>query len=194
MNEYNYMLQMNQAVPGIFNQIDGVASHSYPNPGFAQAPDTSSMMGIGSFIFERNLLRSISTKQLPIFITETGWSNDVVPEDTRVQYYDQAFKTIWNDPQIVAVTPFLLNAGAGPFEQFTFITTNGSKTKQYQYFYNLPKVKGTPFMPPTVLVKKRKAVLAASSVTKDFSSYQFPQRSISLRAVMVGVFGYLINR
>ena len=32
------MQQMNDAVPGIFSEIDGLASHSYPNPGFAAAP------------------------------------------------------------------------------------------------------------------------------------------------------------
>jgi hypothetical protein len=193
MNEYSYMLQMNQAVPGIFNQIDGFSSHSYPNPGFAQQPDPTNIMGIGSFNFERNLIRSISNKTLPIFITETGWSADAVSEDTRVQYYDQAFKTIWNDPQVVAVTPFLLQAGAGPFEQFTFITASGYKTKQYQYIYTLPKVKGIPFMPPPIIAKRNKAVLAAA-VTKDFNDYQFPQRSISLSSLVEGVFSYLINR
>lgn len=194
MNEYSYMLQMNQAVPGIFNQLDGVSSHSYPNPGFSQAPDSNSMRGIGSFIHERNLIKSISTKPLPVFITETGWSSDAVSEDTRVQYYTQAFKTIWNDPQVVAVTPFLLHAGAGPFEQFTFITASGYKTKQYQYIYTLLKVKGKPLQPPRVLADSTQRPIESAAIIKDFSDYQFKQRSISLRSVMVGIFSYLINR
>lgn len=73
INEYDYITQMNQAVPGIFNQIDGIASHSYPNPGFAQPPDPTSLTGVGSFIHERQLIESMSNKQLPVFITETGW-------------------------------------------------------------------------------------------------------------------------
>ena len=106
IDEYNYLREMNQAVPGIFNQIDGMSSHSYPNPGFSQAPDITSAMGVGSFMQERNLIRSMSNKTLPVFITETGWSSQTVTEDEIVSYYDQTFKTIWNDPGIVAVTRF----------------------------------------------------------------------------------------
>jgi len=71
INEYNYLRAMNQAVPGIFNQIDGMDSHSYPNPGFSQAPDATSAMGVGSFLQERSLIQSLSNKTLPVFITET---------------------------------------------------------------------------------------------------------------------------
>ena len=39
IDEYTFFQLMNQAVPGIFNQIDGIASHSYPNPGFSQSPE-----------------------------------------------------------------------------------------------------------------------------------------------------------
>ena len=143
INEYTYLRAMNQAVPGIFNQIDGFSSHSYPNPGFSQPPEPNSLTGIGSFIHERDLIQSMSNKKLPVFITETGWSSDAVPQSTQAQYYDQAFKTVWNDPDIVAITPFLLQAGAGPFQQFSFLNTDGSKTKQYQYIYTMPKTRGT---------------------------------------------------
>jgi len=193
INEYNYLTQMNQAVPGIFNQIDGIASHSYPNPGFSQPPDSTSLMGVGSFIHERSLIESMSNKQLPVFITETGWSSDSVSPDTEVQYYDQTFKTIWNDPDIVAITPFLLDAGAGPFEQFSFIDSNGNKTKQYQYIYNMPKVKGTPVIPPQVLGASTNAVSNSTVVTKNFTGYKLPHHLFSLTQVSENIFDYLIN-
>ncbi len=194
INEYTYLKAMNKAVPGIFNQVDGISSHSYPNPGFSQAPDPNSLMGVGSFIHERDLIKSMSNKTLPVFITETGWSSETVPEDKRVQYYDQTFKTIWNDPDIVAVTPFLLRAGAGPFEKFTFITASGYKTKQYQYFYNMPKVKGVPSFPTHQVLAADTHVKEASLATKDFRTYKPFRRSFSVSMVMENVFNYLVNR
>src|SRR5665811_270480 len=38
MDQFTYLRLMENAVPGIFNQIDGLSSHSYPNPGFNQPP------------------------------------------------------------------------------------------------------------------------------------------------------------
>lgn len=193
INEYNYLTQMNQAVPGIFNQIDGIASHSYSNPGFSQPPDATSPMGVGSFFHERSLIESMSNKVLPVFITETGWSSASVSPDTEVQYYNQTLQTIWDDPDIVAITPFLLNAGAGPFEQFSFIDSNGNPTKQYKYIYSLQKVKGKPVLPPLVLGASTKASPSAL-ITKDFRGFKFQQKPISLTKISEGVFDYLINR
>lgn len=195
INEYNYLKAMNDAVPGIFNQIDGISSHSYPNPGFSQAPGTDSLMGIGSFIHERALIESMSNKQLPVFITETGWSSQEVPENTIAQYYQQAFQTVWNDPDVVAVTPFLLHGGAGPFDQFSFITTSGYKTKQYQFIYSMAKVKGVPSFPTRVL----SAQFNASTENKkpevrNFGDFTFKHRSLSLSLVMENIFNYLVNR
>jgi len=193
-NEYTYIAAMNQAVPGIFNQVDGIASHSYPNPGFSQSPDASSLMGVGSFFHERNLIESMSTKTLPVFITETGWSSSSVPPDTEVQYYNQTLQTIWDDPDIVAVTPFLLNAGAGPFAQFSFIDANGNKTKQYKYISSLQKTKGKPVLAPVVLGTSTKLASTIPLTTKDFHGFKFRQKPISLTKVSEGIFDYLINR
>lgn len=195
INEYNYLKQMNDAVPGIFNQLDGISSHSYPNPGFSQPPDPNSATGVGSFIHERDLIKTLNNKDLPVFITETGWSSTSVSDTTEVRYYDQTFKTIWNDPGIVVVTPFLLQAGAGPFEQFTFIATNGSLTKQYSYVHDMLKIKGVPSFPTRVLgASIGPATQEAQIVTKDFSGYKPARRPFSLVNAMEGVFNYIINR
>lgn len=193
MNQYNYLKRMNEAVPGIFNQVDGISSHSYPNPAFARPPDTESTMGTGSFIHERALINTMTKKNLPVFITETGWSAEEVTEEMRVRYYEEAFKNVWSDNGVVTVIPFLLRAGAGPFEKFTFITADGYKTKQYEMIKNMKKVKGVPSLPTRVLAAETSSIDSDSSDLRDFSDYQKYQRSISLRETMQNIFNYLIG-
>lgn len=145
MNEYAFMQGMNDAVPGIFNQIDGLGSHSYPNPGFKQPPFILTSQSIYSFSYEKNLSYRLSGKDLPIFITETGWSANEVSYENIASYFSSAFNFVWSDENIVAVTPFLLQAGSGPFEQFTFIGRSG-KNKIYEAIERLPKIKGQPIL------------------------------------------------
>lgn len=152
MNQYTYLRRMHEAVPGIFNQIDGHSSHAYPNPGFAQTPETNTTKSIFSFIHERNLIRSFRNSDIPIFITETGWNAPHITEDMKAEYYKKALDTVWNDPGIVAITPFLLRAGDGPFKGFSFLHTDGSETKQYQLVKNFPKVKGQPVLNKNVVL------------------------------------------
>src|SRR3990170_4049767 len=104
MNEYDYMLAMNDAVPGIFDLVDGLGSHSYPNPGFRQMPYILTSQSIYSFNFERNLAYRLSGKNLPVFITETGWSKEELAENQIAEYFKYAFKHVWSDNYIVAVT------------------------------------------------------------------------------------------
>lgn len=154
MNQYNYMLQMNNAVPGIFNQIDGLSSHSYPNPGFSQPPFINSPTSINSFQYEKALAKSLSSKDLPVFITETGWSNEVIPDSVIANYYKSALATTWNDPSIIAITPFLYQGSGSVFEKFSFIKPDSSFSKQYQALKNIPKIKGAPKLPDKVLSAK----------------------------------------
>lgn len=193
MNQYDYLRQMHAAVPGIFNQLDGISSHSYPNPGFEQAPNATSAMGVGSFIQERNLIKTMSNKNLPVFITETGWTAEKVPEDKRVAYYDQTLKTIWNDPNIVAITPFILQASSGPFEKFSFLTSSGARTKQYTYIHELAKVKGVPSFPTRVLGAKT-GPQGGTGEVKDFRNFKFQKRPFSLAGAMEDVLTYIIHR
>jgi hypothetical protein len=186
MNQYDYMTQMNSALPGIFNQIDGLSSHSYPNPAFAQPPDATSLMGIGSFQHERALTKSLSGKELPMFITETGWSTDVVSDDKIVQYYQQTFDTIWNDPNIVAVTPFLLDARGGPFQKFSFLTATGEATKQYDLIKNLPKTAGDPELTVKVLAAETSTVKAPKITGPEVETH-----SLTLFSVVYNFFTWM---
>lgn len=151
MNEYNYFEQMNASVPGIFNQIDGIASHAYPNPAFSQPPSVLTSMSIDSFSYERGLIAQMSNKTLPTFITETGWSRDNLSDSTIASYYQQAFQTVWNDPGIVAITPFLLRAGGGPFTQFSFLDVNGNPSLSYKAYQNISKPAGQPALASLIL-------------------------------------------
>ena len=146
INEYSFMRQMDAAVPGIFGKIDGLASHSYPNPGFSQPPLTYGYEGTSSFKYEQDLVQNLEGKVLPVFITETGWTDTQVPESVQFTYYKDAFASVWNDKNIIAVTPFLLRAGTGPFAQFSFIMDGSQKQDKYNALQTLQKTKGEPML------------------------------------------------
>lgn len=144
VNQYTFMYQMEGAVPGIFAKIDGIGSHSYPNPGFS-SPPTSAKNGIYSFFYQKNIADSLSGKNVPIFITETGWTSNKISQDEQSNYYDIAFRNYWNDLNVVAVTPFIFTANQGSFVQFSFIK-NGQKTKIYNTYKSILKVRGQPIL------------------------------------------------
>ncbi|MDO8639553.1 MAG: glycosyl hydrolase [bacterium] len=173
MNEYDYMRQMNAEIPGIFNQIDGFSSHSYPNPAFSQPPSTQTQMSITSFRYEKNLVSELGGKEdLPVFITETGWSSKTLSEDLISSYLKEAFMSVWNDENIVAITPFILKATAGPFVEFSFIRNDQTRSKVFDSIENMPKTKGQPSITADVLgeniqQKMPPSVIRNFSDTKD---------------------------
>ncbi len=166
INEYSYLRGMNNAIPGIFNQIDGFGSHSYPNPGFSMPPWVSNNESIASFKYERSLIDQFVSKQIPVFITETGWSDKGISQETISSYYQHAFANTWSDSSIAAITPFLLKAGGGPFAQFSLENTDGTLGKIFKTLQSLPKIKGMPVIIPQVL--------AASTVNNDAITQHFP--------------------
>ena len=146
INQYIFMAQMEEEVPGIFSQIDGLGSHSYPNPAFSSAPWEITDKSISSFKFERNLADELSGKNLPVFITETGWSHKKLSENQIAQYFSYAFESIWSDNNIVAVTPFLLRAGVEPFLQFSLLNENGDYNEVSRTLQKISKIKGKPII------------------------------------------------
>lgn len=134
----NYLTQMEEEVPGIFNKLDGWVSHSYPNPNFSGLPTDSGKGTIRSWAWELKKLAEFKvTKNLPVFITETGWKhaeglnyNSTFPTAEVVgQNLQQAFAGAWNNFRIVAVTPFLLNYQEEPFDHFSFKKPAGETQK-----------------------------------------------------------------
>lgn len=177
-DQYEFMRQMNEEVPGIFNRLDGWSSHSYPNPGFIGRPYDTGRKSIRGFLWELEVLKEFGvTKNLPVFITETGWKhaegkvyNKNLPTAEKVaEYYEEAFKSAWADKRIIAVTPFLLNYQDEPFSHFSFKKYTGenldtkllgidSDTKEfYHQFYkiqSLPKTNGRPIQEDKMEVVK----------------------------------------
>ncbi len=164
MNEYDYMIAMNSATPGIFKLLDGLGSHSYPNPGFRQMPYILTSQSIDSFNFEQNLAYRLNEKRLPVFITETGWSKKALSEDQISSYFKYAFKYVWSDDSVVAVTPFILQAGA-PFSQFSLIQQTGENSKIFFTLSEIPKIKGEP------------SVNYGESLHSDLSSQSLPLKT-----------------
>ncbi len=171
IDEYTFYKRMNQSVPGIFNQIDGFSSHSYPNPGFKQPPTVLTNKSISSFKYEKEYLQTMTNKDLPVFITETGWSTESISDNQSAEYYKEAYTNIWNDPSIVAITPFILNAGTPPFSQFSLINVNGSMSKRYNVIKDLPKVKGEPIL-TNIKSVLGETILSYALPTKNFTKYQ----------------------
>ncbi len=165
IDHLTYLRMVEEANPGIFEKIDGLSVHAYPNPGFASPPSYSAANSIYSYSYVNEVVKSISGKTLPIFITETGWSTTKVSYSTQARYYKTAFENAWADPSIVAVTPFLLLANAAPFDQFSFMK-NGEKTEVYKTYQGFSKIKGQPKIEKEA---RKKSDLIDVQRIKDFS-------------------------
>ena len=46
-------------IPGIFAKLDGISTHSYPNPAFSSSPKYASTNGINSFKYEQDLIKDL---------------------------------------------------------------------------------------------------------------------------------------
>lgn len=185
-NQYNFMRLMDEEVSGIFGQIDGLGSHSYPNPAFSLAPWIITDKSINSFKFEKDLAFELSGKNLPVFIAETGWSLEKVPESQIAQYFKYAFENAWSDKNIVAVTPFLLQAGTKPFSYFSFLDENGGYNETARTFMEIPKTKGNP-----TISQKPSSYISKNSVNiplKKFSNKVRYEVSPTLRAKTITPF------
>jgi hypothetical protein len=187
MNAIDFMNAMSYEVPNIFTKIDGLSSHSYPNPAFSQPPNGQ---GVSSFKRERDFAEKLGGKKLPVFITETGWSNETLPEDLIASYYRRAFENVWNDPGIVAVTPFILNAGAGDFAKFSFMSKNGDKTPYFKELQKFPKTQGQPNLAKIKeKIPEKKVSLPSKTFDLKRKETDFPTR---LKKVGI-IFKWLLN-
>ncbi len=183
-----FFQQMQDAVPGIFNKLDGWASHSYPNPDFSAPPIKSGRTGIDGFAWELAQIGSYSGKDLPVFITETGWkrgkeNTNGLTEDQIASNYKQAFGSVWNDKRIAAVAPFVLSYPEPLFNQFSFLNSTDTSNKTYYSYYsqiaNLPKVKGEP---------ERENLISELKIEKPNVILKGFQRTVSFKFRNVGNF------
>lgn len=149
-----YLKRMLAAEPDIVNVIDGWASHSYPNPGFSASPYATGRGSLQSYLWELSLLRQHGlNRDLPVFITETGWLHSqgknynprLLSTQTVSNYLEVAAENVWSDPDVVAVTPFIFSFQDEPFDHFSFKQFRSSEFYPHFYAYkNLPKDAGKP--------------------------------------------------
>ncbi len=127
-----YLSRMFTHRPEVFEKIDGWNSHAYGNPAFSASPALSGYNKADSFKSDLKFLNQFTKRKLPVFITEAGWSRQSLDDRTIATFYNHAFYNIWNNDQVVAVTPFLLFAGTEPFSYFSLLNKDHQPTLAYQ--------------------------------------------------------------
>lgn len=193
IEELNYMRQMNEAVPGIFQKLDGWVSHSYPNPGFIGSPMGQGKGSVRTYLWEQQVLKNEFnvTKTLPVFITETGWKHaegitnqaSLPSAKTVSEYYEYVFSNVWIQPNIVAITPFLLDYQEPPFDHFSFKRINSQVKDGESKFYpmfdvlkNMPKISGKP-------VQIKKAELVKGEIYKSLVAGETYQIQLTFKNI-----------
>lgn len=151
--------------------VDIHSSHSYPNPGFSGPPNAVGKGTVRSYEWELRLLSSLGVKEMPVFITETGWNADAVGRERAAQYYTSAFQDVWlPDDRVRAVTPFILNYQGEPFLSFSWRKYQSREFyPQYYAIQNFNKVVGAP----PVLEGGRIQIDSLPSELVEDSSYHF---------------------
>jgi len=168
MELYRFLTTVNNHYPEALRNIDGWTSHSYPNPAFSGKPSETHSQSIVSFKHELDYMKRLVNKDLPVFITETGWSNQSLSDETVSSFYLTAFRDVWQDEKVVAVTPFLLMAGQGPFQTFSLLQADNSPKPQYLAIKNLPKVKGQP------ILEQKETAQVLGEATGQTEEWQLP--------------------
>jgi hypothetical protein len=128
MTENKFLTQMMAAQPDVFNSIDGWTSHAYPNASVD--------------IYNHEL--EIIGKTLPVFVTETGWPLGKYTESQISTNLVQAYTNTWNDPKIIAITPFILNYTSSPFDIYSWKKSDGTFYNFYSDVQKIAKIAGKP--------------------------------------------------
>lgn len=131
---FSYLSAMYAAEPEVFQNLGGWNSHSYPNPGFSAAPQRNGKNSLRGYEFELAFLKGKTDRELPVYITETGWEDTAKTGRWLTSYYNYAMQHIWSDDRVKAVTPFVFRGDPGPFTRFSFVKGDGTPTRQYQAF------------------------------------------------------------
>lgn len=154
IDAFNFMKQMDDSVSGIFDKLDGWASHPYPQPNFSGNPYDTGRWSIRAYEDELKFLKEELDvkKDLPVFITETGWAhaegenyNSSYPSVDKVaEFYKIAFEEIWlKDDRVRAVMPFTIRYDP-PFDHFSWINKDKVPYLHYEEIKKMEKIKGEP--------------------------------------------------
>lgn len=154
MDSFEFMLAMNNEIPGIFEKLDGWASHAYPQPNFSGSPYDSGRWSIRAYESELSFLKNTLEvdKILPVFITETGWAHsEGVSENSAyfsskvvAQNFEYAYESVWlKDDNVIAVTPFTIWYEP-PFDHFAWVNEDKVPYTHFDAVKSIKKVAGTP--------------------------------------------------
>ena len=130
----------------MFEFIDGWNSHSYPNPHFSGKATDMGLGTITSWEQEIEILSNYGLNpDIPVFITETGWSTTANSESDITANFLTAFTKVWIKKNIVAITPFILDYVQEPLNVFSFKDpVTGNYFKFFDVISTLPKIEGRP--------------------------------------------------
>lgn len=150
--------------------IDAWSTHSYPNPAFSGSVWDTGKKTVRGYEYELELLKELGVKKnLPVFITETGWIEGKVLEHQIAENYYIAFNQIWGkDDRVQAVTPFVFKYLAEPFIGFSW-KKDSRNALQYDAVKDIPKQKGDgeQIQKGAIEIKLPKTLIARST-------YHFP--------------------
>ncbi len=168
MDETDFLKTLFSAKPEVFSNIDGWTSHSYPNPGFAGKVTKVGRGSLKTYLWERKILQELGFgRQLPVFITETGWLRRGNNADIVADYFSEAAGYVWNDTDIVALTPFILNYQSLPFVDFSWQKQDSFEFyPQFDSYRSIPKVAGDPVRKEEIIQITPQAVVLSESVEK----------------------------
>lgn len=150
-------------------KINGIASHSYPNPGFGGNVWDTGKSSIRGYEWELAQYVNYGVGELQVFITETGWKlgATITPEDI-ARYMEEAYRLVWlPDNRVRAVTPFILNYQSEPFAGFSWKKSPSEYYPVYGAIKNMEKKHGTPSLYERVTI----ITPLPSTVTADSTIY-----------------------
>jgi len=139
--------------PDYFNNIDGIASHSYPNHGFIGTPKDTGQHSIQGYKWEIEFIKKLGvSKNLSVFITETGWPhkeginkrNNFYTTTTTAKFLIDSYNLWSKDSQIKAITPFIYNYPNEPFDHFSWLDSTEKLYPSYQNLIDYSKNKNNP--------------------------------------------------
>lgn len=169
-----FLTGVKNAVPNIFDNIDGWDSHSYANPGFVGSQYGTGLKSVRAYHSELLYLEQLGiSKELPVFITEVGWPHaEGVSYKSSFPTADEAAKifvdyfsgpaSVTNDKRVCAITPFILDYQGGPFDHFSWkrLTTGAKGDSCLDKFYpqycevqKINKIKGNPIQKNLINIK-----------------------------------------
>ncbi|MCC7371288.1 MAG: SH3 domain-containing protein [Chloroflexi bacterium] len=138
---YEFLGEMDAAVPGIFARLNGWASNPYMVP--HQGPE----LRYTHRAYESEL--AFIGRDMPVLITEAGHLN-TGDEKEIAAFYEEAFRDWMADSRVVAVTPLFWHPDRGVYWMFDFDKDNQviEKSATYDLIMRLPRGRGSPTYAP----------------------------------------------